>query len=698
VIAGTQGGLFRSTDEGRTWTVSSGTNPVEWVLDLDEFGGELFATGLDRKAGELAVYRSQDSGMNWIEVAGVSDIIVPEKDPVDGPRARLAVGPSGIFIIGITSDRDWVVYRSTDDGQTWDGPLLSLGSLDFEDLYDITLTTSGTLLVGSSRQIRRSTDNGVSWTEVHDEASSFFASDAAGAIYAARPGFAAIYSSVDDGQSWTQIYSSISIPNAPFDDVYSLATGAAGEVYAGLWGAGVAGTTDGGTSWTLFNNGFAASDFTDYETSRAVLKLASGTLLAGFVDGFNDNGSVGGVYYSSDNGANWTASNAGMTGVNLATVLVHSTGDIFSVEGSGDRLLRSQDDGDSWSAFQAEDVFINRVEEDPATGDLYLAANFAVLRSENRGDTWVELSPGTFGFVEAITVTPTGTIIAADDFELLRSTDGGASWTSAADWGATAVASSPSGTVFALQAGLTGVFRSDDDGLTWYRLNDPGFVDRFALAPNGDLYISRGGLGLSRSTDGGANWSDAGGDLPRGSSGSADLAVESIAFDANSNPYIATGYSDAGDVGRQSVFTSADGGQTWEERTTGFEVITWVNDVDVGPAGVAYAATSTGLYRSSRAVASERVDEMPRSVVLFQNYPNPFNPTTRIRYELPDRTSVALTVFDVLGRLIQVQAAGVKPAGVYEVPFDASGLPSGVYIYRLEAGDFVETKRMVILR
>jgi hypothetical protein len=83
---------------------------------------------------------------------------------------------------------------------------------------------------------------------------------------------------------------------------------------------------------------------------------------------------------------------------------------------------------------------------------------------------------------------------------------------------------------------------------------------------------------------------------------------------------------------------------------------------------------------------------------LSQNYPNPFNPTTTISYDITRATDVILAVYDVLGRQVRELASGTHAAGTYEVSFDADTLPSGVYFYRLEAGDYAETKRMVVVR
>ncbi len=88
----------------------------------------------------------------------------------------------------------------------------------------------------------------------------------------------------------------------------------------------------------------------------------------------------------------------------------------------------------------------------------------------------------------------------------------------------------------------------------------------------------------------------------------------------------------------------------------------------------------------------------PQKFGLAQNYPNPFNPTTHLRFAVANSGVVSLKVFDMMGREVATLVNEVKSAGEYDMQFDASGLSSGVYYYRIQAGDFVETKRMTLLR
>ena len=89
---------------------------------------------------------------------------------------------------------------------------------------------------------------------------------------------------------------------------------------------------------------------------------------------------------------------------------------------------------------------------------------------------------------------------------------------------------------------------------------------------------------------------------------------------------------------------------------------------------------------------------VPGEFVLHQSFPNPFNPAATIRFELPRPSDVRLSVFDIVGHEVLVLVNERKDAGFHEVKFDASGLSSGVYFYRLRAGDFGQSKKTVLLK
>jgi hypothetical protein len=107
-----------------------------------------------------------------------------------------------------------------------------------------------------------------------------------------------------------------------------------------------------------------------------------------------------------------------------------------------------------------------------------------------------------------------------------------------------------------------------------------------------------------------------------------------------------------------------------------------------------YEIKATGIVLSSDPL----VEFYPEGLLLKQNYPNPFNSYTKIEYQITEQTFVSLKVYDILGSEIVTLVNEEKTAGYYNTEFDASSLASGVYFYRLQAGSFVETKKMVLLR
>jgi hypothetical protein len=97
-------------------------------------------------------------------------------------------------------------------------------------------------------------------------------------------------------------------------------------------------------------------------------------------------------------------------------------------------------------------------------------------------------------------------------------------------------------------------------------------------------------------------------------------------------------------------------------------------------------------------VTDHNVTSLPEAFALKQNYPNPFNPVTQIFYELPVDCYVTLRVYDALGREVATVLDEFQKAGYRSSTFDAGNLPSGFYFYKLQAGGFVDVKKMLILR
>ncbi|GJQ42273.1 MAG: T9SS type A sorting domain-containing protein [Ignavibacteriota bacterium] len=110
------------------------------------------------------------------------------------------------------------------------------------------------------------------------------------------------------------------------------------------------------------------------------------------------------------------------------------------------------------------------------------------------------------------------------------------------------------------------------------------------------------------------------------------------------------------------------------------------------------SAEENVLPKQNQNVISYSGSEVVTEYALEQNYPNPFNPTTTIKYQLPESGNVSIKVYDILGNEVANLVDGYMETGKYEVDFNASSLASGVYIYRLNVNDFVNVKKMILLK
>jgi hypothetical protein len=148
------------------------------------------------------------------------------------------------------------------------------------------------------------------------------------------------------------------------------------------------------------------------------------------------------------------------------------------------------------------------------------------------------------------------------------------------------------------------------------------------------------------------------------------------------------------------VFLSTDNGTSWTQASTGL-TSTLVSALAVSGTNL-FAGTDGGVWRRPLSEMITSVEglptDLPTHFSLKQNYPNPFNPSTTISYDLPRKSQVRLAVFNALGQQVASLVDGEQQAGYYDVRFFGSGLASGAYFYRLQAGNFVETKRLLLLK
>lgn len=244
------------------------------------------------------------------------------------------------------------------------------------------------------------------------------------------------------------------------------------------------------------------------------------------------------------------------------------------------------------------------------------------------------------------------------------------------------------------------VSKTMDGGTNWtqHTANLAGSPMCIRFADHQTGWISSNTLGsydISKSTDGGLTWFNQK-FVPGEYIHSISCTNDSTVYAAGFKMFIPPNPHEA------FILKTVDGGITWNEQNTGNGVLNsifFINDTT----GWAVGDSGKILFTENGGVTS--IDEEinnPFNFSLFQNYPNPFNPITIISYRLPVTSKMTLKVFDVLGNEVATLVNEEKPAGEYEVEFNASsgirGLVSGIYFYQLRTDSFVQTKKMILLK
>ena len=234
---------------------------------------------------------------------------------------------------------------------------------------------------------------------------------------------------------------------------------------------------------------------------------------------------------------------------------------------------------------------------------------------------------------------------------------------------------------------VAGVFLSTDNGTHWSSANNGltnSLVMSFAIC-NTLLFVGTNGGGVFLSSNSGVSWTSV-------NSGLTNLHVFSL---ATSDTNLFAGTSDGG------VFLSTNRGTSWAGVETGL-IKSVVEALAVSGTDLCAGTSGAGVWRRPLSEVITWADPAsnpePSDFSLHQNYPNPFNPTTSIEYALPHAGYVSLRVYNVLGEGVATLVDGQQAAGTLKTTWDASHMPSGVYFYRLTAGEYVQTRKMVLMR
>jgi photosystem II stability/assembly factor-like uncharacterized protein len=334
--------------------------------------------------------------------------------------------------------------------------------------------------------------------------------------------------------------------------------------------------------------------------------------------------------------------------------------------------------------------------------------NASIFKTTNAGTSWTRVYNlvGTDAFLDCLKMFDASIGFVVGDplgakWVVAKTTDGGSSWVRLVNEpqkigdpiGFLNILSVISATDIRFVTGgdTARIYRTSDGGGTWawYRIPLPGDSYTQALKFNTPLIgvVGSSTKTLARTSDGGITWTPF--TLPGpglwGLSG-----YETTFFAAN----------------WYAVQASTNDGQTWAPaystnigQLVGADFVKRSGTVRGWVIGASAAySTIVSYYEAPTSVPPKSIDHVPVSTQLFQNYPNPFNPSTTISLCLTAQSQVSLAVHNVLGQEVAQLVKGEMDAGYHSVEFNGAGLPSGVYFYKLQAGTYSVTKRLLLVR
>jgi hypothetical protein len=415
-----------------------------------------------------------------------------------------------------------------------------------------------------------------------------------------------------------------------------------GNLYAATVG-GIYKSTDNGNNWQKNSNGITIGPGALYEFCESVFEH-NGSLFTGAWNG---------IYRSTDEGENWLITNVSGQGISAKNFTVHN-GILFAARESinNPAAYKSTDSGISWTGFNAP--FYNSITFFSEPTKLWVGAILGVWFSTDNGLSWETRNNG-------LPPDPYSSSIIRINGNLITS----------------------------LKFGGSGIFISPNDGLSWEDFGQGlpflGEIEKLIVYDNKIIAATIDGL-----------WQR---DI-------LQVPVELISFTASVSG------NDINLFWTTATETNNSGFEIQRKKSE-WEKIGYVDGFGTTTEPKSYSFTNYNIeegkylyrlkqidYDGTYSYSSEVKVEVssPVEFSLCQNYPNPFNPSTTISFELPYSGVVSLKVFDILGREFETLVDEYKSSGSYNVQFNSGGLASGVYFYQLHAGDFVEAKKMILLK
>jgi len=692
-------GMLKSIDYGETWNIS-GLEESRHIAEIEVHplnSDVVFAAvsgGLYSKGENRGIYKSTDAGANWSRVLYLNDstsAIDVAVDPGDLNIVYAAMwerlrGPTFRKAAGINSG----IYKSTDGGSTWNQLFTGL-------------PTPSSIIGRISLAVAPGNPNYV--YALYKQASNPNGSDNF---------FHSFYKSTDKGNNWTQMPSGI-LPGefSSFGWYFGLLEVDPNNpelVYCA--DVDLFKSTNGGNNWQNITFSYSGS-FDEQHPDQHALWIDPGnpnTLVCG-----NDGG-----IFTTNAGANpWTKSYDLPISQFYASEIDYLQPQIKLGGTQDNGTMKSDGTINNWEFIYGGDGFHTKVDY-TNSNIIYAESQFGGIgRSTNGGQNFDYIGNG-IDFTRTNWSTPyvldvlDPNILYLGTYKLHRTTNRGNSWTAISP----DLTRGPNGRLGTITCVTSAVesdsvtrviyVGTDDAKLSVTTNSGTNWEDRTGMLPQryitdvltdkrnpATAYVTLSGYNLDetnphvfRTTDYGLNWTDISSNMP-------DVPVNSITidYDEDSTLYIGT---DAG------VFFTQNLGTEWMVLGAGLPNSP-VFDLNYHQPTKKLVAGTHGrsLFEFDLigiTSITQDVSAVVNDYVLNQNYPNPFNPSTTISWQTPVGGNQKIVVYDALGSKILNLVDEYMTAGTHEVTFDATGLTSGIYFYKLQAGNFSQTKKMILIK
>jgi len=668
--------IIKSTDKGITWRVLKQNYATNDTLFSIFFINENTGFTCGRIGANDCILKTNNGGINWYSsINGLSSVLYsiyfPSRDT------------------GYSAGMYGLLYKTTNSGQNW----LQIPTNYSGQLKTVQFVNNLTGFIGGTGGfIRKTTNGGLTWSIMdlnvnnYEINSVYFLNQSTGYTkytWSSPPYYSGtrIFRTTNLGINWS--YTDLNSGNGGKINFINNETG--------FITGGLIKTTNSGTNW--FYSSIPTVNFLNAIAYNGISNILG-------------IGVHGTIVSSSDTSNSW--SNTSSIG-ERANLDIHFLSENVGFIAGGNGIYKTTDGGTIWVLKNApSNSYYKKLSF--ADNLIGYAIGSMIIKSTDSGENWEQLSYTNIGALTDIYAINQDTVfITKNGGKILRTFDGGNTWTETIvgtwDINVYGICFTNKSIGYASTSEQNNsILKTTNCGLNWeyVPMGLAGYVRTNIIKKIDSLNIYAsalwtGGYGILSSSNAGLNW------IKSGAYGMRScLDVEFI------NRYIGYYLSIDYEIGGYSLWKTLNEGINWHQvplifdNSRGLNGLEFVNENTgciIGQSGLILRTTNGG---NTIGILSSSL-QIPRSFSLHQNYPNPFNPVTNIRFGIPalgnggDRF-VKLIVYDLLGREVATLVNEQLKPGSYEVDWDGSGFASGVYFYSLVTPDFVETKRMVLIK